>query len=142
MKHFFLCLDLDLDCQSNMEKGLSSLFLQYHSDRREETGRGLGLSTSNALQVGTLLRFLFSGQSGWRYLFCILKVVTEALASGSKLSPFRHVDTLKFGSNVTPSHEAQEQINENDQQEFEEDEDGRDPDQVVALWTHLKKEVV
>ena len=34
-----------------MEKGLSNILLQYHSDRREEGGRGLGLSMSNALQV-------------------------------------------------------------------------------------------
>ena len=34
-----------------MEKGLSNILLQYHSDRREEGGRGIGLSMSNALQV-------------------------------------------------------------------------------------------
>jgi hypothetical protein len=35
-----------------MEKGgIGSILLQYHTDRREEGGRGLGLSMSNALQV-------------------------------------------------------------------------------------------
>ena len=34
-----------------MEKGLSNILLQYHSDRREDSGRGIGLSMSNALQV-------------------------------------------------------------------------------------------
>ena len=37
--------------KKKMEIGMSRILLQYHSDRREEGGRGLGLSMSNALQV-------------------------------------------------------------------------------------------
>ena len=60
---------------SKMETGMSRILLQYHCDRSEEGGRGLGLSMSNALQVKTIVSQKIVKKVYLKWKLLVLRIV-------------------------------------------------------------------